>query len=220
MMNWTCFRVYSGLVSNLNYPMKFEEHCMYHIHNEGNKGELIFYNEDNYELFKSKVRKYLVPYCDLVSYCLLPNSFDLMIHANALTEKEVRIGVVKMSLFSEGIKNLLSSYTKSLNRFHLTTGSIFRQNTKCLLLDEDNNVSSRGMFHYIHQLPVMMGVVNNVKEWRYSSHNDYFGSVRSNLFNVTAGRKLLEARGIQCRPGVGAEKMTNHKFLRRLLFTK
>lgn len=187
---------------------------MYHIHNEGNKGELIFYNEDNYALFKSKMRKYIVPYCDLVSYCLLPNSFDLMIHANALTGKEVKIGVVKMSLFSAGIKKLLSSYTQALNKIRINNGSIFRQNTKCQLLDEDLKTSTEFTFHYIHQLPVMTGVVRGMGEWKHSSYNNYFNGTRTGLFDVVRGRKMLDARGISCRAKLKAAMISRNGYLK------
>lgn len=55
--------------------MQFYTHQMYHIYNEGNNKQEIFLSPDNYLYFLWKMRAYLLPFGQLISWCLLPNCF-------------------------------------------------------------------------------------------------------------------------------------------------
>ncbi|MEM6319144.1 MAG: hypothetical protein AAF960_15830 [Bacteroidota bacterium] len=55
--------------------MKFYEHQLFHIYNQGNNQRQLFFSEDNYEFFLWKMRAYLLPFGDLVAWCLMPNHF-------------------------------------------------------------------------------------------------------------------------------------------------
>ncbi|PWS31653.1 hypothetical protein DF947_13790 [Pedobacter paludis] len=62
--------------------MNFNGGTVYHIYNRGNNSQQIFFNNDNYLFFLRKLKKELLPFCNLLCYCLMPNHFHLMIVTN------------------------------------------------------------------------------------------------------------------------------------------
>ena len=159
--------------------MTFVEDHIFHIYNRGNNRQRIFFNDENYFYFLSKVRKYIYPYCDMLAYCLMPNYFNFQILAN---EKTVSIDDKGRNLFSEGIKVLLSSYSKAINVQENRVGSLFTQNThgKCV---DSNQSQAMTCFRYIHQNPMKAGLVSKIEDWEYSSFKDYCGLRNGTLCN-------------------------------------
>ena len=62
--------------------MIFEKGYLYHIYNQGNNKQNIFYNRDNYLFFLKKVNVHILPYADVLAWCLMPNHFHLMLLVN------------------------------------------------------------------------------------------------------------------------------------------
>jgi putative transposase len=62
--------------------MHFENGHLYHIYNQGNNKQKIFFDRDNYVFFLRKIRTHMLPYCDVLAYCLMPNHFHLMVSVN------------------------------------------------------------------------------------------------------------------------------------------
>lgn len=97
------------------------ESSFYHIFNRGNNRQAIFFKRDNYLYFLKKTRKYLLPYLDILSYCLMPNHFHFLVLTKSdFLHKE----------FSNSLKIMLRSYTRAINKQEDRTGSLFQQNTK------------------------------------------------------------------------------------------
>ena len=65
--------------------MQFEQGYIYHIFNQGNNRQNVFFNRENYLYFLKKIWKYIIPYCDVLAYCLMPNHFHLMVLVNELS---------------------------------------------------------------------------------------------------------------------------------------
>ncbi len=55
--------------------MQFYENQLFHIYNQGNNKRQIFFSDEHHEFFLWKMRMYLLPFGDLVSWCLMPNHF-------------------------------------------------------------------------------------------------------------------------------------------------
>ncbi len=55
--------------------MDFYSNQLFHIYNQGNNKQQIFFCEENYQYFLWKMRVYLLPFGDFVAYCLMPNHF-------------------------------------------------------------------------------------------------------------------------------------------------
>jgi REP-associated tyrosine transposase len=184
--------------------MKLTSGQVYHVYNRGNNRQRLFFEKENYDYFLSKVRKYLIPNCDILAYCLMPNHFHFLIHANKRSTKFFRRSNVrtnklivpkpKMSYFSKGIQLLLSSYAKSVNKRFTRSGSLFRQNTKWKQTSDElfSFDYSLSCFKYIHQNPVIAGFVQSPADWKYSSYREYAGlSSEKPICNLKLAKQLL-----------------------------
>ena len=160
----------------------------YHIYNRGNNKQQIFFNDDNYLFFLRKIREQLSSRVDILAYCLMPNHFHLLIRANekSITER-TSFGKKSMQEFAYRVGIMLSSYSQAINKQNNTTGSLFQQKTKAKILAEvqnNNRISYlEECFYYIHQNPVLAGLVTDLSDWPYSSYPDYAGLRNGTLCN-------------------------------------
>ena len=187
--------------------MRYQSHQIYHIYNQGNNREKIFFDPGNYEYFKEKLRRYICPCTDLLAYCLMPNHFHLLIYTSDLSVQEYKnTGLQNISF---AISQLLSSYTKGINRRFNRTGSLFRSKTKKKDGWNNNNgypsiVEFEGkeptftdnnyvltVFHYIHANPVKAHLVKTAERWLYSSAREFSGLEENALCNIDKARYLL-----------------------------
>jgi len=141
--------------------MQFEKDHIYHIYNQGNNRQQIFFDRENYLFFLQKMNDYLLPYCDILAWCLMPNHFHWMVYVREIiveipTENNLKDGV---SIFSEGVtlsdtltKNtqrtlndsiglLLRSYTRAINKQENMSGSLFRKQFKAECLTQINGIT-------------------------------------------------------------------------------
>lgn len=133
--------------------MKYHPGRVYHVYNQGNNRQRIFFEEENYHYFLRKVQRYIIPYADVLCYCLMPNHFHLLLCPH-LTASLPSRAVKPRSLYqpkqriqrgpdsyhglqddrqenlSQAIGTLLSSYTKAINKRYGHSGSLFRKRTK------------------------------------------------------------------------------------------
>jgi REP element-mobilizing transposase RayT len=161
---------------------------VYHVFNRGNNKQLIFFGPENYLYFLTKLDRYVAPCCDLLAWCLMPNHFHLLIHANINSTIVIKDWSFERQQFSQGIKQLLSSYTKAINKQEKRTGSLFQQKTKAVCTDRKDHALTA--FHYIHQNPLRAGRVKKMEEWPHSSYLEYLGS-RKSICNKALATELL-----------------------------
>ena len=109
------------------YFMNYLPDSLYHIYNRGNQKQVVFFSPENYNLFVRKMGRFISTRCDLLSYCLMPNHFHMLIHTNALSIQPTTHNKMDMQHLSEGIRLLLSSYTKAVNKKMDFTGNLFQQ---------------------------------------------------------------------------------------------
>ncbi len=67
--------------------MDFQTGHLYHIYNQSNNKNNIFFNQDNYLFFLKKIATNILPFCDILAWCLMPNHFHLMVLVNSLEAK-------------------------------------------------------------------------------------------------------------------------------------
>ncbi len=135
--------------------MIFEKEQIYHVLNQGNKREKIFFSGNNYLFFLKKIKIHISPFADILAWCLMPNHFHLMIYvneveipsqssstlnANKISKKEDD-SAVKYSTLNKSIGTMLSSYTRAVNIEKNLSGSIFRQKTKALCLTRIDKIT-------------------------------------------------------------------------------
>jgi putative transposase len=109
--------------------MQFEKGHIYHIYNQGNNRQEIFFNRDNYLFFLKKIRTYILPYSDILSWCLMPNHFHLMVLVNEV-ELEITHPMTihpnnNKRTQNNSIAILLRSYTRAIQKQDLIKGNLF-----------------------------------------------------------------------------------------------
>lgn len=140
--------------------MDFYPNQLFHIYNQGNNKQLIFLNDDNYEFFLWKMRAHLLPFGDLIAYCLMPNHFHWLFYVRKIELDRIKLRThvhqienkrrqkkygkdakpLKVSINSnpnetsvkinDEIGNLQKSYTRAFNKQNNRTGSLFRRRCK------------------------------------------------------------------------------------------
>ena len=174
--------------------MHFETGATYHVYNRSN--ETLFKNRDNYLYFLKKVRLQLLPYCDILAYCLMPNHFHFILTVNEEgTLYSTNKKRTDMQRLSEVIASLLSSYTLAFNKQNGRRGSLFAHRTKAKILNDANDDYPLQCFMYVHQNPILSGLVNKIEDWEFSSFQDFIG-----LRNGTLVNKSLACAIFQIQP--------------------
>lgn len=171
--------------------MQFFENELFHVYNRGNNQQRIFFKPENYLFFLKKVRQHVQPHCDILAWCLMPNHFHFQVYADKRIIATKLIAGTARNVLTEGIRNLLSSYTQAINKQNNTTGSLFQQNTKAKPISKGSNLYDQVCFHYIHQNPMKSKLVAKMEHWEYSSFKDYCGSRDGSLANKESAIRLL-----------------------------
>jgi putative transposase len=78
--------------------MHFEKESLYHIYNQGNNRQKIFFSQENYLFFLRKIKIHVLPYADILAWCLMPNHFHLMVWV-----KEVEVAITEGFAPSEAL---------------------------------------------------------------------------------------------------------------------
>ena len=173
------------------YVMEFLKDELYHIYNRGNNQQQLFFELRNYDFFIEKVKKNVLPLCDILAYCLMPNHFHFLVYSDKRTIVNKTVAGEERNVLSEGIRLLLSSYTQAINKWMGKTGSLFQQHTKAKSLEPGGNPYCSSCFHYIHQNPMRANLVKKMELWEYSSFKDYMGTGSSSICNRELAIELL-----------------------------
>ncbi len=191
--------------------MKFENHQLYHIYNQGNNRRRIFFQRKNYLFFVEKIKRHILPYADILAWCLMPNHFHFMIYVKTV---ELPIAAyLKTRTLNESIGIMLRSYTRAINLQQGFSGSLFRKETKASCLSEMTKITPafinskagtkinienietqypKTCFRYIHANPTKAGLVQKDADWEYSSARDYNGSSNDGFVNKNRTLALFD----------------------------
>lgn len=125
---------------------------------------------------------YLLPNVSVFAYCLMPNHFHLLVYTKeSYREKE----------FKQHFKTMLSSYTRGVNKELNRSGSLFQQNSKFKLIDEEDEFYPIICFNYIHQNPYRAGIVDNLDDWKHSSYQHYCLNKKNPIIDDIFAKKIL-----------------------------
>lgn len=145
----------------------------YHIYNRGNNKQNIFLDDEDFKFFILRLRQNLFPSdqektrivqmpadsFSLISYCLMPNHFHLLIKQN--TEIPTSKLLVK----------ICTSYSIYFNKKYNRVGHLFQDQFKQVRVDNDAYLT--WLSAYIHQNPKVAGLVRNGKDWKWSSYSEF-----------------------------------------------
>ena len=191
--------------------MLIEKGHIYHIYNQGNNRQKIFFNRENYFFFLGKMKEYILPYADIMAWCLMPNHFHWMVYVRETDifrsrgATQSRTPTISDNIsFNKSIGILLASYTRAINNQENITGSLFREKTKAECLTAFNGITPsfyntefgtimnipdpekeypQICFNYIHNNPVKAGLVKSAEDWEFSSCQDICGMRNGKLIN-------------------------------------
>jgi len=173
------------------YKMNIIPNETYHIYNQGNNRERIFYEDVDYIEFLKLFRKYVLPNCEALAYCLMPNHFHFLIQATELSAKTKLVGNISLCELSNGFRLLQSNYAQYINKKKGRSGSLFRQKSKAKSLEEGDKSYGFIAFHYIHQNPLRAGFVQQLEDWNFSSFPDYAGRRNGTICNKELAFALI-----------------------------
>jgi len=151
------------------------------------------------------IRKALPPESfSLLAYTLMPNHFHFIVRQNT------GLPISKLVL------KICGSYSKYYNKKYERVGSLFQDQFKAVLIDNDAYLL--WLSAYIHNNPKTAGLVKDLKDYPWSSYLDYIGLRQGTLCdkdfilkqfaNVDAYRKFV---------GDAYEKIKGRKDLKNLL---
>ena len=135
--------------------MQFETNHIYHIYNRGNNSQNIFFNRENYLFFLQKIRTHIIPFVDILAWCLMPNHFHLMVYINTdeiSFENKLNLNKDKYGVkwgavinnkrtLNQSIAIMLRSYTRAINNQKNRNGSLFQQSTKSICLTDNSEIT-------------------------------------------------------------------------------
>ena len=204
--------------------MIFKRGFVYHVYNQGNNRRIIFFSDRNYLFFHKKIKQYILPYSDILAWCLMPNHFHLMIFINEVslvvpsheeTSSHHLAKKRKDRTLNDSIAILLRSYTRAINKQQNYSGSLFRKETKAECLSSPGGISPawvikqgiteipisitekqypQNCFNYIHKNPVKAKLVSNPEDWLYSSAKYYSGKGKDELVNKERASEFIKVK--------------------------
>lgn len=186
--------------------MHLEPNAIYHIYNRSN--EKIFFNRDNYLFFLKRIKQHIHPICDIIAWVLMPNHFHILIQATEIScQNTGEKHRSQLQHFSKNLGSVLNSHTQAINKQQNRRGRLFSHESKAKNLHEQTisnaNHNSKHYsqshidyattcFLYIHQNPVMAGLVTNLHDWEFSSFRDYAGLRNGSLINIELAKEIIE----------------------------
>lgn len=167
----------------------FSENSFHHVFNRGVEGRKIFLDEQDYNMFLyylfiyvESIDKVLEKYpnlpirlnlknlsseIELISYCLMPSHFHFLIKQNS------KDGISKL------LKQVINGYTEYFNKKYKRIGALTQGRFKAVKIENDETLIH--ISRYIHLNPCVAGIVDNPKQYAWSSYK-YFLAKEANLF--------------------------------------
>ncbi|MFA5804020.1 MAG: transposase [Melioribacteraceae bacterium] len=132
----------------------------HHIYNRGTLQTNIFFEEEDFNYFLNRLRKFKDKYeIKIISFCLLNNHFHLFAKQ---TNDKLKIG--------KFISDQLNAHTKFMNKKYNRTGVLFEGPAKTKFVKE--KIYYKWIVEYILLNPVEAKLVDNVTKWKYSTANE------------------------------------------------
>ncbi len=157
----------------------------YHIFNKSVGNELLFKTENDYKYFLIKIKRFILPWADVLSYCLIPNHFHPLVAIkefediqNHLFKSKKDVNFPEKTLL-QSFKNLFTSYSKSFNNVYNRKGRLFLEAFKKIEVNDESYLSY--LICYIHRNPIHHGLVDDYAKWKFSSYNTFLSNKPTNV---------------------------------------
>jgi REP element-mobilizing transposase RayT len=157
----------------------------HHLFNQSVGNEKLFRNDDNYRYLLDLSKKCLVPYFDILGYCLMPNNFHIVIMVKDEDELIQYLegnasGAIDYPLFlSRKFSHLFISYAQAYNKVYHRRGSLFKNRFYRKRINDLDYM--RNVIHYVHFNPVVSGLCAKPQDWKWSSFSAFLDLSRDSL---------------------------------------
>lgn len=109
--------------------MQFYTDQLFHIYNQGNNRQTIFFTNENYDYFLWKLQAYFLPFGDIIAYCLMPNHFYLLFFVTRVeVERKIlwtnidKIESLRRTMkYANDAKEVNSSYSRIADKNSIVT---------------------------------------------------------------------------------------------------
>lgn len=164
-----------------NVIKEYQENSYYHLYNRGVAKNKIFLDDADYKTFIGYLKLYLTPLnlqglslkvaptrklknyqeqIKLLSYCLMPNHFHLLIYQENLDD---------INYF---MRSLCTKYSMYFNRKYKRVGHVFQGTYKAVLVTNESQLVF--LSKYIHRNPLEILPTGIILEgYKYSSYGNY-----------------------------------------------
>ena len=156
----------------MSRPLRLEfAGALYHITSRGNGRNLIYFQDDDFELFLQILANVYGRYNWVVhAYCLISNHYHLLVETPDAN-------------LSQGMRQLNGVFTQSMNRKHHRVGHLFQGRYKAILVDKSTYLLE--LCRYIVLNPMRANMASSPEEWPWFSWNCMLGNVESPVWLST-----------------------------------
>jgi REP element-mobilizing transposase RayT len=146
----------------------------FHIYNRGNNLQDIFLDNEDYKTFILKLKQNLFPdgsakrtrplpngSYSLLSYCLMPNHFHLLLRQN----KEYPPNALLL--------RLCTGYSKYFNKKYKRTGHLFQDKYKLINVEDDAQLL--WLHAYINLNPIIDKCTESMEKYKWTSYHEVTG---------------------------------------------
>ena len=132
--------------------------------NRGRRTEVIFGDDADRKEFIKVLQETVDSWNLRISaYCLMSNHYHIL----AQTPD---------GNLARCMRHINGIYTQRYNRRHKKEGKLFRGRYKAVLVDADTHLLE--VMRYIHRNPISAGIVENLNDYPWNSHNGYVSSAK------------------------------------------
>ena len=154
--------------------MIYQKDNYYHVFNRGCNRENIFFSKSDYNILLTKIKQSKDSYnIELIAYCLMRNHYHFILYQ--VSDKPI----------SNWLRDIFSGYVQRFNRKYNRSGTIFERTAKPKLITNEKYLIDG--IHYIHSNPFKHGIVDDPRDWKFSSLSEYLSEE-----NGLISRKILE----------------------------
>jgi len=135
----------------------------YHLYNRGALRGLLFHEPENYQLFLHLLDTYATQCeCTILSVCLMPNHFHVLIRQDGDTAAGKVIGLTCLV------------FGRKMNYRYRRFGTLLQGRYQSKLVHDESYL--RHLCRYIHANPVVAGLAKTPDDWPYSNFSEWMGN--------------------------------------------
>ncbi len=144
----------------------------------------LFRRHRDYRHFLRLYAKHIEPIADTFAFCLLPNHGHFLIHTKAPHEQAFPFEMEMPRQPSRHFSNLLNAYARHYNLKYRRSGPLFQ---RPFGRKEINSVGHfKTLMVYIHRNAEHHGLVEDFRDWPYTSYHLFFTEKPTRLKRETA----------------------------------